>query len=93
MKLEEVLPHLRNGGKVRIPGRDGWKFTDHELSNQFSCLALQLIDDFEIIKESYKKSFFTHGNFDVFKLLDSIPHHEFLYKGKNYKVTIEEVEE
>ena len=57
MKLEEILPHLRAGGKVKIPGRAGWEFTTHELTNQFSFLALQLIEDFEIVKTPRKYEF------------------------------------
>lgn len=97
MKIEEVLPHLRAGGKVRISGRDGWEFSLNELNNQFSFIALHRLDNFEIVKKLYKAEHVVEKDPDYDYIIDGNQYATFSEilpeLGQKYKVTIEEITE
>jgi hypothetical protein len=96
MKFEEVLPHLRNGGKVICEGYKWGTFEDI-CKYGLGSRALQS-NDWEIIDTPYKKehiiSFVYRHDYAIdgdqhITLGELFPN----VKNKKYKVTIEEIEE
>jgi hypothetical protein len=97
MKLEEVLPHLRVGGKVRIGMIvcDIYSFTlifNQVFGSLLTVEGLQS-DIFEIVEEPYKEVFIRHSHVseghcykrDVITI--EVP------KSGKYKITLEDAEE
>ena len=88
MKLEEVLPHLRNGGKVSFPG--GF----HSTYSLIDVLRLNETilesDDFEIVKELHKSKGVRVPNIQndgSYAIVINVPD-----PSKKYGYTIEEIE-
>lgn len=97
MKLEEVLQHLRNGGKVKIVefASTNKSYDLEELNSMLTFSGLSR-KEFEIIEEPYKKEhiveFDTKADYSIDgsgyeTLLDIFPR----TVNKTYKVTIEEI--
>jgi hypothetical protein len=105
MKLEEVVPHLRAGGKVKV-GKDTYKIINNKLhfyydgdwiysGNTFPDI---LFLEFDIVKEPYKKEHIVKTDGYLYcKSIDGKTNwsysNMFLKCNTTYKVTIEEIEE
>lgn len=94
MKLEEVLPHLRAGGKVKYKYGKIFCITN-SLTNVLKSDPKDLAgNEFEIVKEPYKKEIIIHKeSFNRYFIDGDSPDTTIrnLPKG-DYKVTIEEIE-
>lgn len=89
MKIEEVLPHLREGGEVEI---NGIKTTFSQLKER-NLGRLTSREDFRIVEKPYNKSFYTRGSFSATELIKALSQYKVFDSRKIYKVTIEEVKE
>jgi len=109
MKLEEVLPHLRAGGKVLFAGYR-WSTLEDIMKYDISRRGLES-NDWEIVKEPYKKEPYKKEPYkkEPYKkehiierlrndgyAIDGNAYDSFVYllpETKKYKVTIEEIGE
>lgn len=99
MKLEEVLPHLRAGGKVTYSKNT--QEVEYDLEKLLNCLSyIELESDyFEIIKKPYKKEYIVECDKDGYTIINGTYSNRVMYllpednKNKKYKVTIEEITE
>lgn len=94
MKLEEVLPHLRAGGKVLFAGYR-WSTLEDIMKYDISRRGLES-NDWEIVKEPYKKEHIIERLRNDGYAIDGNAYDSFVYllpETKKYKVTIEEIGE
>jgi len=98
MKLEEVLPHLRAGGKVKIVEFASTnKSYDLEKLNSMLTFSGLSRREFEIVEEPYKKEHIVKTGYLHCRSVDGntdLSYSDmFLKSHTTYKVTIEEIKE
>ena len=104
MKLEEVLPHLRAGGKVLFAGYR-WSTLEDIMKYDISRRGLES-NDWEIVKEPYKKEPYKKEPYKKEHIIERLRNDGYAIDGnaydsfvyllpetKKYKVTIEEIGE